>query len=136
MNLAAITREKLAAYFRAKGGVRTDLAEKRCREESWGQGKNEQYAERIEQVAGYVEQLPDDDLYLAAAADLDTGVFDGPHAHTIHHQFPKGGLLDWLESWLSRSAPQPIVNEQLPDSPRPTVIGTIPKDAAKTPNTR
>jgi hypothetical protein len=136
MNLAASTREKLAAYFRAKAGVRSYVAEERCGEGSSGQLKNELYAERLEQVAGYVEQLPDDDPYLSAAADLNMGVFDRLHTHTIHSQFPKGGLLDWLESWLFRSAPQPIVNNQLPDSSLPTVIVNIPKDAGKTPDTR
>jgi hypothetical protein len=98
---ATKARAELAAYFRSKAGFRSDIAEQKCRDGSSSRLKNELYAERLNQVATYVETLPDDHPILRKAAGLDTGLPDDLHTYTIHCDFKTSEVAHWLESWVN-----------------------------------
>lgn len=96
-------KTQIAEYFRSKAGWRQTTAD-RLRDGSQGQLKNLLYAESLEELADYVESLPDDDPIFAQLefAQLETVLeHDDLHTFTIHCDYKNGGMRDWLELWVN-----------------------------------
>jgi hypothetical protein len=109
---AAQVRADLAIHFRKKAGFRSEIAEQKCREGSGGQFKNELYAERLEDVAKYVEALPGDATGLKKiVAFLEAGKVrcwppEGLHTDTIHCNYSQIGVASWFELWADDALAQ------------------------------
>src|SRR5262249_7858288 len=106
MSDAANVRSDIASYFRDKAQWRLDVAKDRCSPGSCGELKNERYAWRLEQVAKYVEALPDDDSSLApllAAWDADfTSRLSDMHQDDIHCNVnTTDEIAAWFPTWVS-----------------------------------
>jgi hypothetical protein len=101
MNEITKVRSDLAAYFRSKAFFRERMARERCWDGSWKKLENEWYAERLEQVAAYVETLPDTDPALSRIAALEVEFPpDGMQDWTIHCDFRGAGVARWFEKWV------------------------------------